>query len=378
MVTDGHWLFGSTGQADLDKGVYMSEDGISTGLSSELVEENGEENALRAIEETIQLATLPELAPKHLPTLGAVYGRGALGLLKSFGGNSLAENMDRVDKAIANTRELSNVYNRNHTEWTRRHINMEYYDPWMNMRQISAEMSSRRQALDEAKYRQLENEVEIRREQRKLDRLLAKQAEMLKDGVVLGDTEEQYEDIDLDIMEVQISISRKQEGMMNGMSYIEGAMKEVLILEDLYEQLKDQISDFSEVEWEANNARAHLRMAISQSLRDVRERGGISKGEQRLLEQIGVNPGVLERELQEFVARFEKGHDGSGNVAPLPDMDMSVNTLREFIEQTAEKLIPVANMKSEMFGFNSKPRTDYMYTDKIATLPNKEDSEPES
>ena len=349
----------------------MSEEtNSSTELNSELLDANAENKTLLAIEETIQLATLPELAPKHLPTLEAVYGRGALGQLKSFGGNSLAENMDRVDKAIANTRELSNVYNRNHTEWTRRHINMEYYDPWMNMRQVSAEMSSRRQALDEAKYRQLENEVLIRREQRKLTRLQDKQMQIDKEGLVLGDEEDEYLDIDLDIMDIQIEISKMQEGIMNGMSYIEGAMKEVLILEDLYEQLKNQISDFSEVEWEANNARAHLRMAISQSLRDVRERGCISKGEQRLLEQIGVNPGVIERELQEFVSKFERGNvvddRGCATQVDLSAMDMSVNTLREFIESTAEKLIPATNIKSEMFGFNPEPKTDYMYTDKIA------------
>ena len=369
----------------------MSEEGSVTEHSSEFLENNSDETALAAIEETLKLPTLPELAPKNMPTLQTVFGRGGLATLKSFGGKSLAENMERVDGAIAKTRELSNVYNRNHTEWTRRMINMEYYDPWMNMRQISAEMTSRRQALDDAKYRQLENEVELRKLTRKLERKQARLAEYQARGggedtdVILNDEElDEMDDLDLEIMGIQIEISKMQEGMLNGMSYIEGAMKEVLILEDLYDQLLKKIEEenedqgFSEVEWEHNNARAHLRMAVSQSLRDVRQGGSISKGEQRLLEQIGINPGVLQRELRDFVRKFEEGiqvdEDGKEIQVSIADQDMSVNTLRNFIEHTAERLIPFANLKSEMFGFRSETRTDYMYTDKIA-LQEKPDSE---
>ena len=358
------------------------EEGMPTQESSELIEHNGEESTLEAIKETIRLPTFPELAPKNMPTLHTVYGRGALGELRSFGGKSLAQNMERVDAAITKTKELSNVYNRNHTEWTRRMINMEFYDPWMNMRQISAEMSSRRQALNDAKYRQLENEIEMRRLNRKLDSLLAKQAQYeakeTGDGVILGDDDiDEMANIDLEILEVQVEISKMQEGMIHGMSYIEGAMKEVLILEDLYDQLNDQINEegkgFSEVEWEDHNARAHLRMAVAQSLRDVRSTGGITKGEQRLLEQIGVNPGVLERELVHYVNVFERGviYDENGQEAGrrnLAELDMGVGTLQKFIEDTADKLIAASKQKSEMFGFKAEPRRDYMFTDNIAML----------
>ena len=113
--------------------------------------------------------TLPEVAGEHLPTLADVYGRGMLAELKSFGGKSLADNMARVDKAIADTRELNNVYNRNHSAWTRAYINLDNYDPWFNMRQVSAEISSRRAALTEAKWRHLENEIKVKKILRKIE-----------------------------------------------------------------------------------------------------------------------------------------------------------------------------------------------------------------
>jgi len=302
------------------------------------------EKALDAIDEDSRLPTLPEITPKNLPTLDGVFGRGSLGELQSFGGRSLADNMKDVQSAIDKTRELSNVYNRNHTEWTRRMINMEYYDPWMNMRQISAEMSSRRGALNEAKYRHLENEVKLRRYMRKLEEYENKLAQD-PDSVD-----------ELDVYSLRIKIAKIQDGMREGLAYIEGAMKEVLILETLYEDLKKQIHDFNEDDWEKHNARAHLRMAISQSLRDVRGGGSISKGEQRLLEQIGVNPGKLQLELREFVKNFEENPEYD---------DISIATLNRFICETADKLLPVSNMKSELFGFNPEPKKDYMYLEKI-------------
>jgi hypothetical protein len=305
------------------------------------------DKALDAIDADSRLPTLPDITPKNLPTLDGVFGRGSLGQLQSFGGRSLGENMKDVQNAIEKTRELTNVYNRNHTEWTRRMINMEYYDPWMNMRQISAEMSSRRGALNEAKYRHLENEVKLRRYMRKLEEYETK-------------LEEDPDSVDeLDVYSLRIKIAKIQDGIREGLSYIEGAMKEVLILENLYEDLKNQIHDFSEEDWEKHNARAHLRMAISQSLRDVRGGGSISKGEQRLLEQIGVNPGKLQHELREFVEKYENNPDYD---------DISIGTLNRFICETAEKLLPVTDLKSEIFGFNPEPKKDYMYLEKIGKL----------
>ena len=348
---------------DLDKDNIMNDE-VNETLPSDLLSENPEDKALEAIEDAVRMPTLPDIAPKNLPTLGNVFGRGKLAELRSFGGKTLAENMDRVDSAIKKTRELNSIYNRNHSEWTRRMINMDHYDPWFNMRQVSAEMSSRRAALNDAKYKHLKNEVKMRRMMRDLERLETKFADQHLEDYNWKQDEEAVDE--LDIFDLKIEISEMQEGILNGMSYIEGAMKEVLILEDLYEQLKKQINNFSEADYEEANARAHLRQAISQSLRDVRAGGHITKGEQRLLEQIGVNPGKLQIELQKFIEQCERNpnHD-----------DISVGTLKNFVEQTAEQLIPVTKMKSEMWGFEPEPRLDYMYTDKIGLLDKPEESE---
>ncbi len=326
--------------------------------------------------------TLPEVAGDHLPTLKDVYGRGKLAELKSFGGKSLADNMERVDKAIEETRELGNVYNRNHSAWTRAYINLDNYDPWFNIRQVAAEISSRRAALTEAKWRHLENEIKVKK--------ILKKIQMFKDhfdrldsqvdgGVVNYDpTEPIFLDVDeegkksyihpdrdmaqLDMYRLETELAKIQEGLLNGMHYIEGAMKEILILDDLYKQLQSQINDFNEADYEKANARAHLAQAISQSLRDVRSGGGISKGEQRFLEQIGVNPMVMQDILRDFVENTER--------KPNPDTghtDITIKTLKNFIDTLTDHIIATGavDLKANLFGIKPHQDESFMYLDKI-------------
>lgn len=314
--------------------------------------------------------TLPEIAPENMPTMRDVYGRGALAELKSFGGKSLAVNMGRVDKAIAETRELSQVYNRNHSAWTRTYINLDNYDPWFNMRQVSAEISSRRAALTETKWRHIENETEIKRLIIKLQKyeIHFKKLDTDSYGIVLNEVivvdvvdgiqiviNPDRQLAELDAYKIRTEIAKLQEGMLNGMSHIEGAMKEILILADLYEQLQKELNNFNEADYEKHNARAHLRQAIAQSLRDVRGTNSISKGEQRFLEQIGVNPGRLQRELREFV-EVEAQTD-----------DMSITMLKNFIDMTTDQIIEsgVVDQKAKLFGLKPEMNEENMHLDRI-------------
>lgn len=268
-------------------------------------------------------------------SLAKVYSIGSIANKESFGGKKLVENMARVDKAITKLRKLDDIYNRNHSEWTRRMINMDHYDPWFNMRQISAELSSRQAALQEAKWRHVENQIKVEEMIQKLEE---------------NPNMEKFKKLKL-----QAKIARHQEGLETGMKYIEGAMKEVLILEDLFDQLTKQINDFNEEDYEKHNARAHIRQAISQSLRDVRMHGHITKGEQELLEQIGINPGRMQVILRDYVKQ-EAEKD-----------EISVVDLKRFIDETSNKLVEmgVSDKKSELWGFNPKPRNDYMHLGKI-------------
>ena len=207
-----------------------------------------------------------------------VFNKGELAKKESFGGLTFGENSKKVDYAIANMEGLQNIWNHSHTQWTWKHINMSYHSAHKNMRQIAAEVNSKKMALNEAKWRHVENQIK------------------------LGKAEEELNKPGLDYwreVELKVKVAKLQEGQVEAMNAIEGAMKDVLALESIYEQLKNKLSDFSEEDIEKEETQAHLKRSIVQSIRDVRQQGCISKAEQEYFQQIGVNPTKMQHLLRE-------------------------------------------------------------------------------
>ena len=273
-----------------------------------------------------------------------VFGRGIVGNKESFGGKSLSENTAQVDYALANVQELQNIWNHSHTQWTWRHLNLSYHAPLKNMRQIAAEVASKKGALNEAKWKHVENEMKIR-----------KIEEELHKGMEDGKLDYWRE------VELKVKLAKLKEGLADGTTYIEGAMKDVLTLNALYEQLKEKISGFSEADMEKEETKSHLKRALVQCIRDVRERGAISKGEQEYIEQIGVNPMKLQGLLQKYVAS-EAAEDS-----------WNVSGLYEFVDKLTDELTDVYKVdivRMDMQGFDAETLPDYSYTNKVALLSN--------
>jgi len=278
--------------------------------------------------------------------MSAVFGRGTIAKTQSFGSKSLAENTQLVDKAIENSRELQNIWNHSHSQWDWKHLNLHYHSPYKNMRQIGAEINSKKAALNEAKWRQIKNEVKIRQIEEKLEK---------------GNLEYWKE------VKLKIKLTQQKEGMAEGMLYIEGAMKDILALNDLYEQLKNKVSDFSENDYEQEESKNHLKRSIVQCIRDVRQSGSITKGEQEYLEQIGVNPGKMQLLIRQYL---QKEIEDS----------WSTKGLQDFVADIVNDLIDIEKVdiqRMEMMGFDPDPVPTYSYDKKIALLNNKgpEDSE---
>jgi len=191
-------------------------------------------------------------------SIAEVFSATNLAEVKSFGGLTLAENAKKVDLAIANVAETERIWNRSHSQWTWRHINLSYAAPMKNLRQVSAEMTRKREALEEAKWNYMKNEIKLKQKE---DRL-AKEKDSLKAQLI------------------EIDIAQLKSGMANGMKYVEGAMKDVLTLSNLYDDLKEKYSDYNEEDFEKEEAISHLKRSLVQCLRDVRQSGRITKGEQ--------------------------------------------------------------------------------------------------
>jgi hypothetical protein len=261
-----------------------------------------------------------------------VFGRQGLGEIASFGGATLAENAKRVDKVLQDAMPLQRIWNRSHTNWLWRHVNLTYHSPIQNIRQLAAEIQKKRGAINSAKWGQLKGEIAIRRMEERLQS---------------SDLHPQKE------LELAMSLAQAKEAMADGMAYIEGAMKDVLELGDLHQQMIDMHGPITETMVEEEETKTHLKRSLVQCLRDVRQTGTISKGEQEYLEQIGANVSKVQAEMQKY-AVWEKSDD-----APWDS-----SGLFTFIDELTEILIKanVAEKRMEHLGLEEKVNVENTYT----------------
>jgi len=308
--------------------------GDSNSMSNE--DDNKEVAVYEAIVNNTEIATTED---KKVP-LSMVFGHGTLGNIESFGGKSLLENTMKVDEALANVGELETIWNHSHTQWTWKHINFSYHSPMKNMRQISAEISSKKSALQQAKWRHVKEELKIRKLQDQLER-----------GVRDGSLDYWKE------IEIKIKLAQLQEGLVEGARYIEGAMKDVLAMNAVYEQLKEKVNSFSEYDVELEESKAHLKRSLVQCIRDVRQGGSITKGEQEYLEQVGASPMKVQKAIRVYVQNEEE------------DEDWDVSKLYEFVDNMTNELIDyykVDQKVMELRGFDSNPIDSFTNINKLA------------
>jgi hypothetical protein len=210
------------------------------------------------------------------------------------------------------------------------------------MRQISAEITRKKGALNEAKWRQIESEVKIRKIEEELTKGKA--------------------DLNLDYwreVELTVKLAKLREGLADGVVVIEGAMKDVLVLNELYEQLKKRVANFSEADIEREETKSHLKRALVQSIRDVRLCGSITKAEQEYIEQIGINPMKLQNLLKSYVEAEAKSDS------------WDVGGLYEFVDSLTDELVDTYNVDQKRMtlqGFDTKIFEQYSQIDKLAKL----------
>tara|TARA_Y100000033_G_scaffold3159_1_gene2741 strand:+ start:34 stop:975 length:942 start_codon:yes stop_codon:yes gene_type:complete len=269
--------------------------------------------------------------------LSDIFGKTSLAPKASFGQVTFKENIDKVDKALANVGDLQNIWNHSHTQWMWKHINLSWLSPHKNMRQISAEVSRKKAALNEAKWKHIQNELKIK----KIEEELSKPEQLTK-----------WREIELNI-----KLAQMREGLAEGATHIEGAMKDILALNEIYEQLKARLSDFSEEDIEAEETKTHLKRSIVQCVRDVRQSGSITKGEQEYMEQIGVNPSKLQRLLREYVKAEESSENWD-----VSDLYSFVDDL--VVELTEKHKVDVKRM--ELQGFDPNYIGNITYDQKVA------------
>ena len=77
---------------------------------------------------------------------------GAIVEHKSYGGKSLVENLHNADLAAKKVQYTERIWDRSRSQFMIKNLTCSQADDWTRLRQISAEMCRKRQALSEAKF----------------------------------------------------------------------------------------------------------------------------------------------------------------------------------------------------------------------------------
>ena len=175
---------------------------------------------------------------------------------KSYGGNTLEVNLAKASKAIAKVQYTERIWDKSTSQWMLKFLTCSNSDGWLRMRQIAAEMANKRMALSAAKFGYMKKLTE---------------AKIKRDEMVEEENENKK-------LLLEIEAAEKESQAAETLVKVEGALKEVETLSQMHDELKERLGDINEEEFEKAQTKAHIKRAVVQSVREVKECGKIKCG----------------------------------------------------------------------------------------------------
>ena len=246
---------------------------------------------------------------------------------KSYGGKTLQQNLENAELAIAKVQYTERIWDRSRSQWMLKFLTCSNADGWLRIRQISAEMNRKRMALQEAKFNYMKKltEAKIKR-----DELLEEENENKK-------------------LLLEIEAAEFESYAAETLVKVEGALKEVECLSEMHDALKLKLGDITEEEFEKAQTKAHIKRAVMQSIREVKECGKIKCGNAEYLEQAGLSTTAVLKDI--FIFLEEESQAG------IEDTSM----LHKFLDATADKYEGAVIQQAEWLGFNPNASMDLTY-----------------
>ena len=245
---------------------------------------------------------------------------------KSYGGKTLQQNLESAETAIAKVQYTERIFDRSRSQWMLKFLTCSNADGWLRLRQISAEMCSKRMALSEAKFNYMKKLTE---------------AKIKRDDMLEEDNENKKLLLEIEAAEFE---SNAKETLVK----VEGALKEVETLAQMHDALKEKLGEVTEEEFEKAQIKSHIKRATMQAVRDVKEKGCIGAGNGEYLEQSGLCTSAIQKEILAFIE--QESRSGIGDTS----------MLHKFLDAIADKYEGAATQQAEWLGFD--PHADKSFT----------------
>ena len=247
---------------------------------------------------------------------------------KSYGDKSLVENLQNAEVAINKVQYTERIWDRSRSQFMLKHLTCSQADNWTRLRQVSAEMARKRMALNEAKFGYMEAVAKAKIKKQK--------------------HEQEPEPLKRELLEIQVMKMESQNAEL--LVKVEGALKEIETLAEMHDQLQEIIGEVSEEEFEKAQVQSHIKRAMTQSVREVREKKVIGCGNQEYLEQVGVCVTSAMTEIQQYLVQ-----ERTSGVA-------NTSLLHSFVDDFAERYEPVAKQQADFLGFSADANNLLTYT----------------
>jgi len=203
--------------------------------------------------------------------------------------------------------------------------------PYRRLRQCITQIESRKRALQSAYFGYRKTEIEIR------------------------EWEEKGDELSL------INIQEANEHIEESKIYIDGALKELAVFQEAYEEIR--INNNIPVLWDEEDAemdeiRHHIRQAFRQSHRDMILTGTITQGNAEYLEQYGIHLQTARNFIASYIAGVEKMINEEGK---MPNIDHLYEFFDKCVEVFGEEYIKVMNH----IGIKDLVRSEWLFKNNI-------------
>jgi hypothetical protein len=259
----------------------------------------------------------------------------------------LAENMPEINRAV-------NVFGRQNSQATGKlmSLHMISQSPYRRLKQCLAKIERKRGALKENIFR-------MRRERIEMDRLVHKRSQLEEELNSPDENTDPFE-LELRISELNIDIEEKAANIADSNIYIEGALKEIGMYQDAYNEIKESYDiddDWDEEDFERCEVEEHIKTAFLHAIRDFEMTGRLNVGTHEYLEQYGVNPNTASRLVHGYLSNVNNQTNvQEGRFA-------NITVLYNFLDEMHELFKDEYKHAMKRIGLKKLISEDYLYLD---------------
>ena len=259
----------------------------------------------------------------------------------------IADRMPEINRAC-------NVFGRQNSQTTGKlmSLNMISQTPFRCLKQCLAKIERKTSALNENLFKLREEKVEL--EELVYDRDLLLEKIRMKEVV-------DENKADFGVQKLLIEIEKKIASVGNSTIYIEGALKEIGMYQDAYDEIIETHNlpkNWDEADFEDMEIREHVQTAFNHGIRDILMTGRLNVGTMEYLEQFGINPATAAPLIHNYLEKTQPQTDDDGKVQ-LPDISQLYNFLDEMFELFKDEYKKAA----AKIGLKKVVSRDFLYTE---------------